>query len=85
MMIEIYLMLMRCTVCSSKYNRGGVKRDTDEDHRVHEILETGQNGRRHLGYHLHCRGSFRRRVRIIGRRTSLHRKVTCPRDATLHV
>lgn len=53
-------MLMDCTVRSSKYNRGGVKRDANESHRVHAILEIGQGGRHHLGCHLRDRSSFRR-------------------------
>lgn len=82
MVIEMHV---GCAVCFSEYNRGGVNRDADKGHRVPKILETGQDRRRHLGCYVYCRGPLRRRVWIIGRRARMHRKVTRPRDATLHV
>jgi len=72
-------------VRSSEHNRGGVKRDADEGHRVPQVLETGQNGRGHLGRYLrHC-DILRRRVWIIGRRAALHREVTRSCGAPLYV
>jgi len=55
----MHLMLVRCAVCSSKYNRGGVKRDADKGQRIYQVLEIGQDGRRHLDCHVHYRHSFR--------------------------
>lgn len=72
-------------MCSSEHNRGGVERHADESHRVHEILEIRQNGRRHLGRHFYRRSPFRCRVWIIGRCAALHREITRPRGATLHM
>lgn len=79
------MMSVGRTVYSSEHNRGGVERDAGEGQRIREILEIGQDGRRHLGRHLCHRGSFRHRVRLIGRRATLRRATTCSRGAPLHV